>query len=51
MADDGGDGDGDDDGDDCYCCCWNWPGLLNSFDRSRFSVYFYIHIKKDTFRY
>lgn len=44
MADDGGgDDDGDDDGD-CYCCCWDWPGLLNSFGRSHFSVYFYIYI-------
>lgn len=41
---DGGGGDGGDGGDGCYCCYWDWPGLLSSFDRNRFLV-FYIRIK------
>ena len=46
MADDGGGGDGGDDDDGYYCCCWDWSDLLSNFDRNRFSVDFYIHIKK-----
>lgn len=45
TADDDGDGDGDDDDDCCYCC-WDWWDQSNSFDRSHFSVYFYIVKKK-----
>lgn len=46
MTADGGVDDGGDDDDGCCYCCWDWRDLPSSFDRSRFSVYFYIATEK-----